>query len=594
MMNDISLFVTDKNIKKFGNADNSFLMALRRQKKRLMDEFVDFGRSDGLGKPNSRHQFSFFLDKIEAVLTSFETCDILTLRLPENENIVQIGGEYYNLESILEKNWSDNEPESPDRRNDINIYQLDDEEMDQDRRKQNLVLDNIFFSAMSSAQVQEYTEAGTVSYRKGSYHRGVEIKLKNFFSVSIPMTHNQKYIAPLLFLEHVLTPQRVIQFHGAWNCCPDRCSLRILTDVVSVRLDELLEDQTNVCDCSPGTDTGAMDQVQLAVYDVLTKLSELQGSGNGFVHGNLTTASVGRQYVVNKPEFMLLEVEHSSFYLNGFRFYSPLKATAGMDDGFFRNYTFKIQTDLHTRQSYFELYNFNLNEIEGIPGMLARVANKLFMDNVNDFLGEITEGITSFFDIGFEGGTQLNMLNEIIIRNNPVTSVSGSYDVYSFLCSLFSEDYLYVNVMQYISANAAHERVDIDEQKCRKHKIGNAGIKARRKLLFLWKSLWFKDQRWTATQQITERGRTRTPFLNISEINDFLNKFKLKVNLDQVYLHMGVVPPGRPSQHQPRTLNITATNKLCLGRPVTVRDSPGLECNIGIHHKDYQKIKFSD
>ena len=470
--NEIAKFILD--VEKKNEAQLKLIRYLQDQKQTLMREFLDFGKRGTVTPSQQNGKFSYFFHKIETVSANDDECDLNSLVLEDNDEILSIGGNFYNLETICGKDFSDNAPKSWEkRRNDINVYNLTDKEMEVDAKKQGLAVDNIFFSQISNAQKNTYENSGTVT----------NLHLKNFFTVSIPMTQFQQYISPLLFIEHILGPERAIVFHGGWNCKNSTCNLRILTDVVVRDLPEILDTMTNSL-------TIDLSEVKTAIYEVMSSLRMLQTDGNGFIHGKLTTQSVLKK--VGSSSYTILDLEDSSFYMNGFRFYKPFKATVGMDDNFFRDWTFEINEKYGMH--YYKLYDFSVEEMEGLPGYLARQIKKYTVDSFNSIVDDFTGGILNYMEMD-SNGVYYNKINEIIISNNPVASVSGSYDVYSFLCSLFSEDFMYINVMQYIIKND-EGKVVFDTKRCFKNLHNEKECRDRVFMFQLWRTLWFTEDLW--------------------------------------------------------------------------------------------------
>lgn len=120
-----------------------------------------------------------------------------------------------------------------------------------------------------------------------------------------------------------------------------------------------------------------------------------------------------------------------------------------------------------------------------------------------------------------------------------------SYDFYTFLVSLFSEQPYYLGVFRHINLKALdlhsdsplwHETLSIQNER------------PAQEIFDLWTSLWFPAELKQVTAAIQEHGRTNKPLRSIHrEIATFLQPYKLRVAIPGLY----VPAPVRPASERP-------------------------------------------
>lgn len=105
--------------------------------------------------------------------------------------------------------------------------------------------------------------------------------------------------------------------------------------------------------------------------------------------------------------------------------------------------------------------------------------------------------------------------------------------------------------------------------------------------------LWFDDDFVQVTMEVKERGKRRMPLLEIDEVNEVLMKYKLKVNLCEIYDLIQIEYFEKIKIKLVAKKLVTASeNLVCLERPIEDRIDGKLKCVT--EYDEYDKKKFSN
>jgi hypothetical protein len=211
---------------------------------------------------------------------------------------------------------------------------------------------------------------------------------------------------------------------------------------------------------------------------------------------------------------------------------------------------------------------------------------------VTGVIDELTNSLMSTGDPVYPGINKLNIINRILIQNNPIRQAPMTYDIYTFFVSLFSEDYMYVNVMRFFDVEK--NQVKFNLEKCQRYILEeDNSCRKRIGLLRIWKMLWFDDDFVQVTMEVKERGKRRMPLLEIDEVNEVLMKYKLKVNLCEIYDLIQIEYFEKIKIKLVAKKLVTASeNLVCLERPIEDRIDGKLKCVT--EYDEYDKKKFSN
>ena len=376
------------------------------------------------------------------------------------------------------------------------------------------------------------------------------------FLVSIPLNNQiSSLMTPLLFYELRMQNyyKGIIKLRSWWKCSyiPSKFNyfsseqnyLYILKDKYDNTLKDHLKSMLY-------TRKPIILDVYNIVQDIFYQFLILHKNTNGFLHGNLVVENIA----LRDGKVSMINLMNSSFFVNGYRFYTNTHGT---------------------------LNEFAINQINSLYEGIQ------FDDDLNEFFymliqqpptfAPITGFIQSLFVSGTFGSydmftelfpklnlTNLDILNILLVQNNTIASLPGSYDVYSFLCSLYSNDFMYIYVMKpKFSRNGI--RKGICEQD--KYNINREFCEYRNKLAKLWESIWFPEEVVDATKKILHVGRERKALNDIVSINAFIQPFRLKIDIKKAFKLFGfTVQPNKISKKNNRIIT-TRNGNLCRDEP---------------------------
>lgn len=445
-----------------------------------------------------------------------------------------------------------------------------------------VVEQNVFFNKITK-ELQAYEDGGIFP----------ESRVAKTLAVSIAMSDPETTITPYLFAEHHLKDLGFgyIDYIGSWRCTTYTYTLKTFMDR---SMHVLLKQQL-------GLRNQTLDQVNLCINGVLRVLSVLKQSDRGFVHGNLTMRSIFRGL---DGTFALNNLENSSFYVNGFRFYKPYaKSISGVrrltlsgvkdfviqvPDEFFKQWKI-VPTGKYYNLYYYQSLANHLSAATGISEVVTTGVVNYLTSAVTGFIDELTNSLMSAGDGTYPGINKLNIVNRILIQNNPIRQAPMTYDIYTFFVSLFSEDYMYVNVMRFFDVEK--NQIKFNLEKCQQYILEEDDYCRKRiGLLRIWKMLWFDDDFVQVTMEVKERGKRRMPLLEIDEINEVLMKYKLKVNLCEIYDLIQIEYFEKIKVKLVAKKLVTASeNLICLEKPIKDRINGNMKC-VAEYDKDDKKI----
>lgn len=384
---------------------------------------------------------------------------------------------------------------------------------------------------------------------------------KEKFLVSIPLENEiARLMTPLLFYELRIGLGRknlqIVRLRSWWKChdnSAENNNFFIMKDKYDISLKNFLRQRL---------DFRAQPDflfVWKSLYSIFTQFRTLHKSHNGFLHGNLNLENIVLTGV--EKHISMINLENSSFYINGYRFYTPAINNYLHRTFFsFIDLLFKIEIDAGNK--FYKL-------IQDIPstGRVGEFAKSITQSVIFNEIGVnfLQDFISTFIDIPSIG--YLDYINMLLVQNNPLFSLPGSYDIYSLICSLFSEDYMYIHVMKpNFKKNGEPKGVACnDDLKLRYNidKENDSFCPYRDKLVRLWKAIWFPDELKGVTRKILEIGKEREPLRNIVETNRFLLPFKLKVDLSDVFELFGLRNVIAARTHRKLSIVTTEDGHIC-------------------------------
>jgi hypothetical protein len=355
---------------------------------------------------------------------------------------------------------------------------------------------------------------------------------KEQFLVSVPLENEiARLMTPLLFYELRVANKvpDIVRLRSWWKCHDssfENNNFFIMKDKYTISLKALFKQYLDVRRIPD------FQFLWASLKKIFIQFRTLHKSHNGFLHGNLLLENIALTEISKKQNISMINLENSSFYVNGYRFYTPV-INDYLHSGIFIliNTLFNMEYDAGNK--FFKL-------IQDIPstGRVGEFAKSILPSLTFGAIGVdlLQDFVSTFIDIPSIG--YLDYINMLLVQNNPLFSLPGTYDIYSLICSLFSEDYMYIHVMRPnfkkngepkgLVCDDARKRYNIDSDNDTYCPYGN-------KLVDLWRSIWFPDELQKATKSILEIGKERNPLRNIVEMNRFLLPFKLKVDLSNAF-----------------------------------------------------------
>jgi hypothetical protein len=555
-----------------------FLQVLRREKQYQQKLLFGIGQHDEHGD-FARYNFKY-LNNLVDVISGQSDCALEFLESFNDlkEDVVQVDGKPFVLQTT-----EDLDIDQP--RNKIPYRVLTD---DDKRIADPVVEQNVFFNKITN-ELQAYEAEGKFP----------ENRVARTLAVSIAMSDSETTITPYLFAEHHLKDLGFgyVDYIGSWRCCKTRCTTYTLKTFMHPSMHVLLKQQLSLRQQT-------LDHVNQCIDGVMRVLSVLKQSDRGFVHGNLTMRSIFRGL---DGTFALNNLENSSFYVNGYRFYRPYaKSVSGVrrvtlsgvkdfviqvPDEFFKQWKI-VPNRKHYNLYYYQSLAKHLSDGTGISEVVTTGVVNYLTSAVTGVIDELTNSLMSTGDPVYPGINKLNIINRILIQNNPIRQAPMTYDIYTFFVSLFSEDYMYVNVMRFFDVEK--NQVKFNLEKCQRYILEeDNSCRKRIGLLRIWKMLWFDDDFVQVTMEVKERGKRRMPLLEIDEVNEVLMKYKLKVNLCEIYDLIQIEYFEKIRVKLVAKKLVTASeNLVCLERPIEDRIDGKLKCVT--EYDEYDKKKFSN
>ena len=354
--------------------------------------------------------------------------------------------------------------------------------------------------------------------------------------VSIPLNNQiSSLMTPLLFYELRMNEIRknVLKLRSWWKCSyiPGFISFKkpedhlyILKDKFDITLKEYLKEMLYRREPD-------VNHVYTIVENIFYQFFILHKKSNGFLHGNLLVENIALKSQNPKPEIIsMINLDNSSFFVNGYRFYKPTenRINDAAIDKINEHYA-GIQYDDGLDEFFYML-------IQPPPSIVPGFVT----DFVQNTFASVTLGAYDMFTGLFPklNLTKFDILNILLVQNNPIASLPGSYDTYTFMCSLYSNDFMYIHVMKpYFSSKTGLRRKE--SCKLKKYNIDKKFCQYRNNLAELWVSIWFPDEVVDATKKILDLGRERKALNDIVSINAFIQTFRLKVNMENVFKKLG-------------------------------------------------------